>query len=50
MFLTMGPPADMLYAVDPDGVATIRPSTCAAARTVTALNNDQAVDHAAITV
>ena len=26
---TMGPPADMLYAVDPDGVAMIRPSTCA---------------------
>ena len=26
---TIGPPADMLYAVDPDGVATISPSTCA---------------------
>lgn len=27
---TMGPPADMLYAVDPDGVATMRPSPCRA--------------------
>ena len=26
---TIGPPADMLYAVEPDGVAMIRPSTCA---------------------
>lgn len=25
---TMGPPADMLYAVEPDGVATINPSPC----------------------
>lgn len=25
---TMGPPADMLYAVEPDGVAMIKPSAC----------------------
>ena len=25
---TMGPPADMLYAVDPEGVAIMRPSAC----------------------
>jgi len=25
---TMGPPADRLYAVDPEGVATINPSAC----------------------
>lgn len=25
---TMGPPADRLYAVDPEGVATIKPSAC----------------------
>jgi hypothetical protein len=27
---TIGPPADMLYAVDPDGVATMSPSPCTA--------------------
>lgn len=25
---TIGPPADMLYAVEPEGVAIIRPSAC----------------------
>ena len=25
---TMGPPADKLYAVEPDGVAMISPSAC----------------------
>ena len=25
---TIGPPADMLYAVEPDGVAIIKPSAC----------------------
>lgn len=25
---TMGPPADRLYAVEPDGVAMISPSAC----------------------
>lgn len=25
---TIGPPTDMLYAVDPEGVATINPSPC----------------------